>query len=164
MQISLIAAMDKKHVMGYQNKLPWHMPADLLHFKNLTLEKPIVMGRKTFESIGKPLPKRQNIILTRNPQFQAPGCTIVSSLDAALTAANPAKELMIIGGSELFSLALPLSTVMYLTLIHHEFTGDTYFPQWNIKEWIVTSSEYHRADEKNPYDYEFLTLERTAKR
>lgn len=164
MQISLIAAMDKKHVMGYQNKLPWHLPADLQHFKNLTLGKPIVMGRKTFESIGKPLPGRQNIILTHNHNFQAPGCTLVSSLESALAEASSTQEIMIIGGGELFRSTLPLSNRMYLTIIDHEFKGDTYFPEWNNEEWVTTSSEQHPADEKNPYAYEFLTLERTEKR
>lgn len=160
MQLALIVAMSRNFVIGNHNQLPWHMPADLQHFKKNTLGKPIIMGRKTYESIGKPLLGRDNIIITRQIALQAPGCQIVHSLEQALVLTQAANEVMVIGGAELFKLALPSASILYLTLIHHEFTGDILFPDWQKEEWQETAHEDHAADEKNPYPYSFLTLER----
>lgn len=161
--ISLIVAMDEHRVIGYQNQLPWHLPADLQHFKQLTLGKPILMGRNTFESIGKPLPQRPNIVLTRDVQFQAEGVLIAHSLQEACALANDAAELMVIGGAHVFQQTLPLAHRMYLTKIHHRFVGDTYFPQWDAKAWQEIESTFRPADEKNAYDMTFITLVNTLK-
>jgi dihydrofolate reductase len=159
MTISLIAAMTCNRVIGYQNRMPWHLPADLQHFKALTLGKPLIMGRKTFESIGKPLPNRQNIVLTRGLGDINSGVTIAHTLEQALTLAKPKTEIMIIGGSELFQQALPLASRMYLTLIDTELEGDTFFPEWNPAEWREIEHEDHAPDDKNLYRYSFIMLE-----
>lgn len=156
MTIALIAAMDKNRVIGYQNKLPWHLPADLKHFKELTLGKPILMGRKTFESIGKPLPNRQNIVLTNDTEFSAPGCQVIHDLEAVLEL----PELMVIGGAHLFLQLLPNASLLYLTFIDYDFKGDVFFPEFNKDEWQKVAEESHLADEKNPYAYKFITYER----
>ena len=157
--ISLIAAMDKNRVIGNKdNALPWRLPADLKHFKNITLGKPIIMGRKTFESIGRPLPERTNIIITRNKKYRAPGCVVVSSPEDALRVAGNAKEIMVIGGAEIFAKFYPLAKRMYLTLIDAEFEGNVYFPEWDPAEWHEVTREPHEPDEKNPYKYTFITL------
>lgn len=159
--ISLIAAMDKNRVIGNKdNALPWRLPADLKHFKNITLGKPIIMGRKTFESIGRPLPERTNIIITRNKKYRAPGCVVVNSPEDALRVAGNAKEIMVIGGAEIFAKFYPLAKRIYFTRVDGAFKGNVYFPQWDPKEWRETFRETHEADEKNPYRYSFLVLER----
>lgn len=161
MIISLIAAIDKNLVIGNsKNTLPWYLPADLKRFKSVTMGKPIIMGRKTFESIGKPLPERTNIIITRNEKYEAPGCIVVRSPEEALLAAGNAPEAIIIGGGELFSQFMPRADRMYLTLVDGEFEGNVYFPKWNPREWREVFREAHEADEKNPYNYTFVTLER----
>ncbi len=128
-QISIIAAMTNNHVIGKNNALPWHLPADLKHFKNITMGKPIIMGRKTFESIGKPLPGRQNIILTRDKNYHIDGCTIIHSLDELQSCTNAA-EIFVIGGAEIYKQLLPLTQKLYLTFIDTEIDGDSYFPEW----------------------------------
>jgi dihydrofolate reductase len=160
MQISLIAAMDRKRVIGRGNQLPWHLPADLKHFKALTMGKPILMGRKTYASIGKPLPGRVNIILTHDENFQAEGCIVAHSLAEAHSTAGKIEELMVIGGSQLFEQALPLAKCMYLTFIDSDIPGDTFFPAWDSTEWQEISREHHPADEKNAYAMAFVTLAR----
>lgn len=162
MQISLIVAMAKNRVIGTDNQLPWHLPADLRHFKSLTLGKPIVMGRKTYESIGKPLPGRTNIILTQQPNYHAEGCLVVHSIDAVLSAANDTVELMIIGGSTIYAEFLPLAQKIYLTEIDAEIVGDAYFPELTSTEWQKIAHENYQADEKNAYNYSFVTLERSV--
>lgn len=160
MKISIIAAMDENRVIGYQGQMPWHLPADLKHFRQITMGKPIIMGRKTYESIGKPLDGRTNIIVTRNPGFQAPDCTVTHSLEEALQAAaseNP-QEAVIIGGGNLYTQALPLADTLYLTQIQEQFNGDTYFPAWEPQQWQTLESTDHNPDAKNPYAYRFLTL------
>ena len=163
MTISLIAAMTRNRVIGYQNRMPWHLPADLQHFKAITLGKPIIMGRKTFESIGKPLPNRQNIVLTRSIEnlngYSMGEACLAPTLDQALALAEPQTEIMIIGGSELFQQALPLASRMYLTLIDVELEGDTFFPEWNPAEWHEIEREDHEPDDKNLYQYSFVTLD-----
>lgn len=157
--ISLIAAMAKRRVMGRDGQLPWHLPADLKHFKAITLDKPIVMGRKTYESIGKPLPQRTNIILTTDPAYQAPGCYVVHHLDEAMKIAKGAEEILIIGGAQIYEAYLPLAQRMYLTLIDADIEGDTFFPDFDEAKWQVVSREDHLPDEKNSYGYRFLVLE-----
>jgi dihydrofolate reductase len=158
--LSAIAAMDKNRVIGRNNQLPWHLPADLAHFKAITTGHPILMGRKTHESIGRPLPNRHNIVLTRNLGYEAAGVTVVHSLDEAMAACPSDDEIFIIGGADLYHLALPRVQRLYLTLIDHAFTGDTYFPDWVPSEWQEVSRETHQPDEKNAYGYTFVTLNR----
>lgn len=160
MIISLIAAMGKNKVIGKNNSLPWKLPADMEHFKKLTEGKPVIMGRKTFESIGKPLPKRTNIIITRDQKYKSEGCIVVHSTDEALKAAENNKEVMVIGGSQIYKEFLPKANKMYLTLIDEDFDGDIYFPEYKIEEWKETAYEEHEKDAENPYDYTFITLER----
>ncbi|MDP1573928.1 MAG: type 3 dihydrofolate reductase [Coxiellaceae bacterium] len=159
MLISLIVAYAKNRVIGKNNQLPWHLPADLKHFKQLTMGKPIVMGRKTFESIGRPLLGRRNIIISRgNKRFE--GCDVFSSIDLALSALENEVEIMIIGGATLFSQMASFTEKMYITEIDAEIEGDTFFPEINEKEWEVIVEEAHLPDEKNPYLYKFKTLQR----
>lgn len=160
MQIAAIVALSENRAIGIDNKLPWHLPADLRHFKEVTLGKPIIMGRKTYESIGRPLPGRKNIIVTRDKTFSAAGCDIVHSLSDAIQAASDAEEIFIIGGAQLFAEAMPLVQRLYLTVIHENFKGDTFFPSLNNNEWHETHHEDHEPDEKNIYRYSFITMQR----
>ena len=160
MRISLIAAMDRNRVIGKKNSLPWYLPADLRHFKKLTLGKPIIMGSKTFASIGKPLSQRINIVLTRDPAFAAEGCVVAHSIEDALRATQGHDEVIVIGGATIFEQFLPIADKMYLTIIDAAVDGDIYFPEWNRNEWRETSREEHDADGKNKYHYTFLILER----
>ena|SRR3989338_6130186 len=160
MIISLIVAIGKNNVIGNKNSLPWSLPADMKHFKELTSGKPIVMGRKTFESIGKPLPNRKNIIITRDRDYKAEGCIVVHSLNESLKAAKGNQEVMVIGGSQVYKEFLPKVDKMYLTLIDADFDGDVYFPKYDIKEWEEESYEEHVRDNENPYDYKFIALRR----
>lgn len=162
--ISFVVAMDRNRLIGRENGLPWHLPADLKHFKAVTLGKPILMGRKTFESIGRPLPGRRNIVISRNPHYQAPGCEVFTSLDNALAALADAEEVAIIGGMGIFTLALPLADKMYLTVIDETFEGDAWFPSFDESEWRCMATETHRhEDETGSFTYRFLTLERNKR-
>lgn len=143
MKISMIAALSENGVIGNQGKLPWHLPEDLQYFKKMTLNKPVVMGRKTFESIGRPLPQRQNIILTEDQNFKVENCTIVHSREEALKVLVDFDEVMIIGGAKIYQLFLPLAQRLYLTLVHKNVVGDTYFPKLNWKQWQKSSEENH---------------------
>ena len=158
--ISLIVAASTNNVIGVQGSLPWHLPADLKRFKSLTMGKPIVMGRRTFESIGRPLPGRRNIIITRQTDYPAAGCDIVSSVDAAVAAAADGDEVMVIGGGEIYRQFLPLAERIYLTRVAAEIDGDTRFPALD-NGWQLSESEAHAADDRHRYDYEFQVLERT---
>lgn len=160
MRLSLIAAMDCNGLIGADGDLPWHLPADLAHFKRLTVGKPIIMGRRTYESIGRPLPQRQNIVVTRSREFLAEGCTVVHRLVDAIAAAGDAGEAMVIGGASLYAEALPLASRLYLTLVEAELEGDTWFPAFDRAEWQEVSSEYRPPDEANPYGMRFLVLDR----
>ncbi len=160
MFLSLIAAADEQGVIGDHGKIPWHLPADFAHFKVVTTGHPVIMGRKTFESIGKPLPGRTNIVVTRDRGYAAEGCLMADSLERALELAEQAQESFVIGGGELYRIAMPHATRVYLTRVHGEFAGDTYFPAMDEKEWELVSSEPHGKDEKNPHAYTFLTYER----
>ena len=160
MRISAIVAMDENRVIGRNNQLPWRLPADLQHFKSITMGKPIVMGRKTYDSIGRPLPGRQNIVLTRDPTLQIPGCTIVTSIPAVLELASANEEIFIIGGAHLFEAFLPMTERIHLTLVHAQCEGDAYFPKLKIEEWKEVGREDHGADGGNEYAYSFVVLER----
>ncbi len=153
--------MDKNRLIGKGNSLPWHLPADLKFFKQVTTGHPVVMGRKTHESIGKPLPGRENIILTRNISYDAKGCTVLNSISAIEEMGKKEKkEIFIIGGAEIYKLAFPIADRLYITTIDEEFEGDTYFPEFNESEWRLVSREKGLKDEKNPYDYYFTIYER----
>lgn len=160
MIVSIIVATDRNRLIGRDNELPWHLPADLKHFRAITMGKPIVMGRRTHESIGKPLPGRSNIVITRDRSYQAPGCTVVHSVEAALAAAEHAEEIMVIGGARLYEQLLPWAHRIYLTRIDHEFEGDSWFPEWQHGQWQEVERQDYAPDERNPYHYSFLILER----
>jgi dihydrofolate reductase len=160
MMISIIAALGRNKVIGKNNKLPWKLPADLKHFKELTLGKPIIMGQKTFESIGKPLPGRTNIILSLDENFKPSGCIVAHSLQEALEATKGAKEVMIAGGASVYKQFLPLADRLYLTLIDADFEGDAYFPEFNWGDWEIIEKIENQPDKENPYKYTFLTLQR----
>ncbi len=147
-------------VIGKDNGLPWYLPADLKHFKQTTMGKPILMGRKTWESIGRPLPGRTNIVITRDSAYSATGCVVVDSIEAAITAAGEQDEVMVIGGAELYRQVLPYTDTIYLTRIHETIDGDTRFPEIADTEWHQLERVDHEADEKNPHDYSFIRLER----
>jgi dihydrofolate reductase len=154
-----IVAMDRNRAIGYRGKLPWHLPADLKFFKETTTGHTILMGRKTYESIGKPLPKRTNVVLTRNPSFHAEGVQVVHSLKEAVQKFE-GDQLFIIGGAEIFTALLPAADKLIVTHIDHEFEADTYFPAIPEQEWRITSRRPGITDEKNPYVYEFVVYER----
>ena len=162
-RLSLIAAMAENRVIGVDNRLPWHLPADLGHFKALTMGKPIVMGRLTWESLPGLLPGRHHIVVTGNRSYTAEGCSIAHSLDEALRAAGDVEEVMIVGGATLYREALERADRIYLTLVHAEFEGDAWFPEIDSQEWVETSREHQGADQRNPYPYTFVTLTRRAR-
>ncbi len=155
--IRIIVAMSKNRVIGNNNQLIWKLSSDLKRFKELTTGNSVVMGRKTFESIGKPLPNRRNIIITRNNNYVAEGCDIVSSLEEALLLTN--NNCFIIGGGEIYKQSLDLADKIYLTLVHKEFEGDTQFPELD-KKWAKISRKDFEADEKNEYKYSFIEYEK----
>ena len=161
MIISLIAAMGKNRVIGNKGKLPWHMPADLKYYREKTKGKPIIMGRKTFDSMDrKPLPDRVNIIMTHEQDYKAEGAVVVHSADEALKAAGNVPEVMVIGGFYIFKEFLPRAKRLYLTMIDGDFEGDTFFPEYDVTQWKEVRYEEHERDAKNPYDYRFAVLER----
>lgn len=154
--ISLIAAMANNRVIGKDNQMPWHLPADLGHFKAITLGKPIIMGRKTYESIGRPLPGRKNIVISRDKSYKLEGCETASSLEEAITLVSEAEEIMIIGGGNLYAQALPHADKLYLTFIDLDVDGDTRFPKYEDLKLTEIKREKYLKDEKNPYDYQFV--------
>ncbi|RAU81636.1 dihydrofolate reductase [Pontibacter arcticus] len=159
--ITIVVAAAENNVIGKDNNLIWHLPADLRHFKNLTMGHPMLMGRKTFESIGKPLPGRTSIIITTQKDYTAEGCIIAHSVEEALEKAKALDEqVSIIGGAEIYKLTLPHTDVVQLTRIHHTFDGDVYFPALSENEWELVSEENHRPDEKNKYSYTFQEFRR----
>ena len=158
--ISLIVAASTNGVIGVDGDLPWRLPDDLKRFKALTTGKPVVMGRKTWDSIGFPLPNRQNIVITRNPDFAADGCDIVSTPEQAIAAAGDADELMIIGGGTIYDIFLDKATRVYLTLVHAEIDGDTYFPTLDAGVWTEVERTAHPADERHPVAFDFIDYER----
>jgi dihydrofolate reductase len=159
--LELVIAVTENDVIGRGNQLPWHLPADMRHFKSLTLGKPVLMGRKTYESIGKALPGRTNIVLSRSAGFSPSDCVVVKTVDDARIAAGAHCALMVIGGAEIYRQCLPLASRIHLTLIHAQIAdGDTIFAGWRGPEWDESSCERHEADDKNAYAYSFITLER----
>jgi len=160
MRIALVVAMAENRVIGRNNQLPWHIPADLRHFKSLTMGKPIIMGRRTYESIGRPLPGRDNIVITADSLYQAEGCQVVHSIDQALQAAGRCEEAMIIGGANLYRQTLKDADRLYLTRVKAEPQGDTWFPEIESQQWREIERETHKADESNEYDYDFVVLDR----
>lgn len=159
MKISLVLAASENDIIGKGNALPWRLPADLKYFKTVTLGKPIVMGRKTWESLGKPLPDRTNIVMTRRP-LQLSGCVVVEDVAAALRAAGDADELMVIGGADIFREFLPLAQRIYLTRVHAVIDGDVVFPLPEPAQWRELSRQDYPADERHPYPFSFIVLER----
>ena len=160
MLISVIVAASTNNVIGVRGELPWRLAADLAHFKNVTMGKPVIMGRLTWDSIGRPLPGRQNIVVTRNPDFVADGCDVVASPAAALRAAGNEKEVMVIGGSQIYELFLPKARRLYLTRVHAKIEGDARFPDLHHNDWHLVSRDAHSADAVNDYPFEFRTYER----
>ena len=160
MTISLVVAASTNNVIGSDGGLPWHLPDDLRHFKRLTTGNPIVMGRRTFESIGRPLPDRRNIVMTRDPGYAARGCDVVSSVREALDLVEDADEAMIIGGGQVYRDFLPHADRIYLTRVQADVEGDTYFPDIDEAGWRLVSSEAHAADEKHAYAFDVMVFER----
>ncbi len=158
--ISIIVAMGRNRVIGKDNDLIWHLPADLKHFKETTMGKPVIMGRKTFESIGKPLPGRTNIVVTRNSQYKAKECLVAHSLEKALEMVSDKAEVFIAGGGEIYREAIPLADRMHITIIDHSFEGDTYFPEFSKKEWEIIEEIYHPSNMENKYSMVMRTYER----
>lgn len=157
--LSLIAAMAHNRVIGNKGAMPWHLPKELAYFKKMTLGKPVLMGRKTYESIGRPLPHRRNLVLTRQ-KILVPGCEIFTDLDSALKAVSEAQELMVIGGALLFEQTLPLAQRLYLTILDCDIPGDTYFPIWNPEKWLEREKNFHAADDLNTYSFYTVILDR----
>jgi len=155
--------MASNRVIGKNNALPWHLPADLKRFKALTTGHPVVMGRKTYESIGKPLPNRRNLVITRNAHYAAPGCEVVHSLDAALAACRGAPEIFIIGGAELYRESLPRAQRLEFTEIHADFEGDAVFPGFCAAHWREAAREIHGTDAGSAFRYDFVRYERAVK-
>ncbi|MFI3245028.1 MAG: type 3 dihydrofolate reductase [Ferrimonas sp.] len=155
MKIAMIACMAADRIIGSAGHMPWHLPADLAHFKALTLGKPVIMGRKTFESIGRLLPGRHNIVISAQPNLVIAGATVVSSIDAAFMAAGHVSELMIIGGGQLYQSVLPRADTLYLTRVDAQLAGDTQFPLWDERQWRCLSQRVHPADMDNAYDMVF---------
>jgi len=160
MIISIIAAVADNMVIGDKNSLPWSLPADMEYFKAKTTGKPIIMGAKTFESIGKALPNRKNIILSFDKDYPAEGCTVVTSIEDALKEVGENEEVMIAGGASIYKQFLPLANKLYLTFIHHDFEGDTTFPEINFNEWKEVKRIDHEADKNNDYPYSFVIFEK----
>lgn len=159
--ISLIWAMDENRAIGLNNQLPWYLPEDLKFFKRTTMGHPIAMGRKTWDSIGRPLPGRENIVITRNPAFTCDSCTVLNSVEALVEYSKQKEdEIFVIGGAEIFKLVLPHADRLYVTRIYEEFEGDTFFPELTMSEWVLISKEKGLRDEKNPYDYKFEIYKR----
>jgi len=159
-KLSIIAAMAENRVIGVNNTLPWRLPADLKHFRQITTGHHVIMGRRNYESIGKPLPGRTNIVVTRNREYRAPGCVVTHSLAEALSCAQADPEIFIIGGAELYREAFADADRLYLTLVHANIGGDTWFPEFDTDRWDEISRERHESDDKNPYAYSFLVYDR----
>ena len=171
MKIALIAAVAQNGVIGRDNALPWHLPEDLKHFRAMTIGKPVIMGRKTWESLGRPLPGRTNIVITRQARFAATGAVVVRSLDEALAIAERTllesgaseggiDECVVIGGAELYAQALPRCDLIYFTEVHASVSGDTFFPPFERTHWSELRRERHAAQGNNPFDYSFVLYER----
>lgn len=159
MCITIVVAISSNYAIGKNNQLLWHLPKDLKHFKDVTSGHTVIMGRKTFDSVGKPLPRRRNIVITRQ-EIKIEGCEVVNSLEAAIDLCKNEDEVMIVGGAEIYKQAMHITNRIYLTIVHHTFEADTFFPEIDYKEWKETAREDHEADEKHQFAYSFITLER----
>ena len=159
MTVTIVVAIAENYAIGKHNQLLWHMPADLKHFKQITSGHTVIMGRKTYDSVGKPLPNRRNIIITRQ-DITIPGCEVVKSVEEALKLCSNEEEVFIEGGAEIYKLAIYKTDRIYLTIIHHSFDADSFFPEIDYMEWKEVSRDDHPADEKHKYPYSFITLER----
>lgn len=161
--INIVVAKASNNVIGAKNNLIWHLPNDLKHFKNITSGHPIIMGRKTFESLGRPLPNRTNIVITRDQNWNAEGVEVFNSLEKAISFAKTLDEnIAIIGGGNIYKQAMEFTDILYITEVHHEFDGDTYFPEIDAADWEETEREDHKKDEKHPYAYSFVTYKRVG--
>lgn len=158
--LSMIVAHADNRVIGKDNDMPWHLPADLAYFKKTTLGKPIIMGRKTYESIGRPLPGRKNIVITRDTNYQALGVEIVDSIEAALALVSDAEEVMVIGGGAIYKHCISAAKRLYITHIDADIDGDTFFPEYDLNIWEKVASETRAADEKNQYQLDFVVYQR----
>ena len=159
MNISIIVAADEKGAIGFKGKIPWHLPADFKQFKERTMGHCMIVGQRTFESIGKPLPGRTTIIITDDPNYRVDGCRVAHSFEEAVRLAD-GDEVFVIGGGQIYKLALPAARTIYLTRVHGAFEGDVFFPDINEDEWDLVSSEFHAKDEKNPIDFTYLIYRR----
>jgi dihydrofolate reductase len=161
MKIAMIAAMTKNRTIGFENDMPWHLPDDLKFFKSVTTGKPVIMGRRTFESIGnRPLPNRQNLVISRQADYKPEGVEVFNSVDAALSNLSNVEEVVIMGGGQLYNMMLPEADKLYLTLINATINGDTYFPDWTKLAWNELERLHHPKDERHAYEFDFVTLER----
>lgn len=159
MTISAVVAIAENNAIGKNNELLWRLPNDLKHFKQITSGHTVIMGRKTYDSVGKPLPNRRNIVITRQ-NIEIPGCEVVASVDEAIALCAGEEEVFIVGGAEIYKLAMPQTDRIYLTIVHQSFDADAFFPQINYKEWEETEREDHGTDEKHAIPYSFITLQR----
>ena len=155
MKISIIAAMSENRVIGRDGSLPWHLPADLARFKTITTGHTVIMGRKTFESVGKPLPNRRSIVITRNNDYQHEGVVIAHSMDEALDHAAGEDEVFVLGGQAIYEVAFPRADCLYITIVHATIKGDTYFPTCNLDEWRLVEDDRHEADERHAHAFSF---------
>ena len=160
MSLSIVVAMDKNRLIGKDNKLPWRLPADLAYFKKITTGKSIVMGRKTYDSIGRPLPNRRNIVISRNSKTLITGCEVLTNIDEVLSITKDEDEVMVIGGASLCEQLLPQVSRLYITKIEGKFDGDVYFPEYDESDWRQVSCESHPSDDSNQHAHHFLILER----
>jgi len=160
MNISIVVAISQNNAIGKNNQLLWHLPADLKHFKKITSGNCIIMGRKTYDSIGRPLPNRRNVVITRNTALKIEDVEVVTSLEDAISLCENEKEIFIIGGAEIYKEALALTDTIYLTTVHQHYDADAFFPEIKSEDWLEIDSESHKADEKNKVDYTFSTLKR----
>jgi len=160
--ISMIVAMAENRAIGKDNDLLWHLPDDFKHFKSVTMGKPILMGRKTYESIGKPLPGRENIVITRDDSYSADGTTLVNSIPEALEASKQYDEVMVIGGASFYEQMLPMANRLYITVVYGTFDADVFFPDFNLDEWDVVEQTEHEADERHAYAFSFITYQKKS--
>ena len=159
-KLAIIVATDEQGLIGKDNDLPWKLSADLQYFRRVTMGKPLIMGRNTHESIGRALPGRKNIVVSKNTDYQAEGCCVVHSVDKAIEVCDGAEEVMVMGGASLYKQLLPQADRLYLTHVHASLEGDTWFPDWLKSEWHEVSREDHLADDKNDYAYSFIVYDR----
>jgi dihydrofolate reductase len=162
--VSLVAAMAENRVIGVAGRLPWRLPDDQRHFRRLTVDHTVIMGRRTYDEIGRPLANRRNVVISRNPGFQPHGVTVVPSLEEALALGATEREVFVIGGAEIYRLALPLADRLHLTVVHAEVEGDTFFPSFEQDGWVLESEEFHPADERHAHPFTIRTYRRLADR